>query len=227
MTRPVFMSDVDGVALGLMQGLARYFEQELDEYLPIDQIVYHSRMGNSPGLKDLGERLLSRYGDRFRPTEGTTAVGRAFFEFMALKDPYAWVEPLPWAKVSIERIREYCDVVFVTATMKKFPENYASKVRALEAHFPGIPVISAPSDLKHLVQGRWAVDDRYDLCQRWSQKGVRAFCLKQPWNEAGDGHTYAWHEIAECVTSTEGFDRAMLAQAELDVLGKRDFTGEF
>jgi hypothetical protein len=205
-SQPRFLSDVDGVVAGLMQGFSLWMKEVLDEDLPVEQIVFHSNMGQSPGLRELNGRLRNRANGRFAPNDRHTSVGRAFVEFMNVPTCYeSWVPVLPGAVEAFARISRRCEPTFVTAIMKDAPDSYASKVRWLKRHFPGVPVAAIPSEQKHFFQGTFAVDDRWDICQRWNRNGVSAYCFRQPWNEAPQGaYTYTWEGIAN--TLCGGFE---------------------
>ena len=204
MPTALFRSDVDGVVAGLMQGFAAWVEARWggqdwtdNPILDVNDIVYHSNMGRSPGLQNLRDFLRTVYPD----DERHTSIGYAFVEFMQIPTVYEdWVPVLPGAKEAFERIGKRCDMTFVTAIMKDAPTSYVSKFRWLSRHFPNIEVAAIPSGQKHWFQSTFAVDDRWDICQRWNRNGASAFCLRQPWNEAPEGaYTYTWEGITNTI----------------------------
>lgn len=200
--RPFFLSDVDGVVAGLMEGFSLWMHEVLDEHLPVSQISLHSEMGRSPGLQDLRARLPLRY-PRFAetPEYPYTSIGHAFLEFMRLPNVYQeWVRAHEDAVRVLSHIQEGYKLIFVTATMKSAPENYASKFRWLAHYFPGAPVCSIPSELKQFfgTNHSMAMDDRWDICRRWIEMGVGAFCVRRPWSQVGEGGVaYSLDEIRE------------------------------
>ncbi|MGD9712733.1 MAG: hypothetical protein AB7V46_11770 [Thermomicrobiales bacterium] len=224
--RKKFLSDVDGVVAGLMEGFSAWMYEELDEVLPVDSISRHSMMGESPDLQDLRMRLRLRFPHRFGE-DGTerrhTSIGKAFLEFMSMDMVYQkWVRPLPGAIENLSFIEQNFDLIFVTATMKDAPQSYESKFLWLKYYFPKVRVCSIASELKQFFgeHGDLAVDDRYDLCEHWKQRGIRAMCLKRPWSQEPEGaETFDWDGVRKIVDNQIELDQ-MLASV-------KSFGGEF
>lgn len=175
------LCDVDGCAADLIGGFIEYFENRFGIVIPYISITrFH--MDNSPELQWLVE-AYDLYG--------------VFEEFMALPNVYQdYVHPIPGSGI-LNMIQGEIEPVFITATMKKVPESYTSKVRWLHERFPDIPVVSCPAGLKYKFRADWIIDDRYDTCAKFEEVGTKPLLFRQPWNEAPDGvDAYDWDAIA-------------------------------
>lgn len=196
--------DVDGVVADLMGGMRRFTVREFAVDFNVSDIVYHDRMGRSPGLAEAHEKLLKWFPQE--ADEEYNGFGGAFRCFM--KDPSVYstyVEPIKGSVDAIASIRDQYDVLFVTALMKSARDHFRSKMEWIERWFPGIPIITAPSGEKWRVYADFAVDDRYDTCERWWRRGVNAMVFRQSWNEipphARAGTlTWDWGSIKERLT---------------------------
>lgn len=230
--RTLFLSDVDGVAAGLMEGFSSWMHEVLHLELPVHLISKHSEMGKSPGLQNLRVNLSSMYPrfqenpDGFVPgSQGRhTSIGAAFLEFMKTEHVYEkWVKPVPGSIEALSHINEGYRLIWVTATMKDAPQNYESKFRWLAYYFPNVRMCSIPSELKQYfgAAGALAVDDRFDICQDWNAREVTAMCFKQPWSQEPEGaQTYNWDQIV----SVADHRRELL---HLLSKTRLDFQGEF
>lgn len=198
--RQSLLCDVDGVVADLVGGMRRWLNRTYQlDFDPID-VLYHDRMGRSPGLKDLNEKLK-----RWFPEEADAeynGFGGAFRCFMKDREVYGeYVVPINGSVEAIAALRHAYDIVFVTALMKSARDHFRSKMEWIERWFPGIPIITAPSGEKWRVRGNpsgrtYAVDDRFDTCTRWADNGVISFLYRQPWNEAPAGtKNFDWAEI--------------------------------
>ncbi len=202
------LSDVDGVVADLIGGgFARFLDEELAVCLPINEVIYHNDMGRSPGLREIDDSLRLRW-----PEPGPDGgLGGAFKTFMKDRDVYGkWVTPIEGAVDGIAEIRRHVDLGFVTALMKSARDHFRSKMEWIERYFPGIPIITCPSELKCWVSGDYAIDDRYDTCSRWEKNwksGLkRAMLFRQPWNEAPVDHPrYDWPGIVRTLGDEIGF----------------------
>ncbi len=207
--KEAFLSDVDGVVADLIGGLRKWMNHRFGFDFDVDEIVYHSKMGRSPKLADLNEELLRWFpGDADGDNQG---FGGAFVSFM--NDPHVytrWVSPIPGAVEAMKELRGRYHVMFVTAMMKREArDHYRDKMEWIERWFPDSPISTVPSQDKHRVAGKFAVDDRYDTCRRWMDEGNISrdvFLFKQPWNEIEPGsgwHGMDWEQILEAVEEDE------------------------
>lgn len=196
--RTTFISDVDGCVARLIPGFTGWVKEQYDIDFDHRLITVHNDMGSVSNLWDVQEALLGFFPG---PEAHSRGIGGALHRFMAEDDVYQrYVKVEEGAQEAMGEIAEVADIVFCTANMKRVPQNYASKFWWLGQHFPGIPVISCPSELKQMVRGTFCVDDRWDICERWRLAGVRPFCFEQPWNEAPTGtDLYTWSSISALV----------------------------
>lgn len=178
--------DVDGVVADLMGGFEKFVWNRHCRELRAREITTF-KLANSPAHQELHAAI-----DLTRELEA----------FLALPDCYGEVEVIEGAQEGIGRLQQetHMELAFVTATMKESPESYAPKFRWLAMHFPGIPVISCPSDQKHWFDADFGVDDRYDTCQRFESAGITPLLFRQPWNEAPEGNPrYDWKGVVDAV----------------------------
>lgn len=197
------LSDVDGVVADLVGGMRKFTNHQFGLDFDPTEVVYHNRMGRSPGLADLDLELR-----RWFPEAGDDGgFGGAFACFMRDPNVYMrWVDPIPGSVDAIAEIRQKMPVVFVTALMKRARDHFRSKMEWIERWFPDLPIITSPSGEKPRVHGLYAVDDRYDTCQAWVNSGHvhDALLFKQSWNEipsegASGWRGVEWDEIVETV----------------------------
>lgn len=175
--------DVDGVVADLMGGWANFFYDRTGEYLvPEKSLRYH--IAESEFHADLHRRF---------------DLDRQLVDFLSEPDVYQrYVHPIEGAVPAIDALVDAgrYQLGFVTATLKKAPSSYESKMRWLEDYWPGVPMLAVGAHEKHWVSGDYAIDDRYDTIIRWQDAGVRSLLFRQPWNEAPHGTpTYNWKEI--------------------------------
>lgn len=179
--------DVDGVVADLMGGFQTYIKERFSRDLNKSLITTHN-LALSPDHQGLHREI---------------DLHRSLVEFLSIPTCYQdYILPIERSREMIQMIIDVLkvEVCFVTATLKQAPQSYASKFLWLEKHFPGIPVISCPSDKKHWVMGEFAVDDRFDICDRWSRSGVKSFVFRQPWNEAPPSiPRLDWEEIYDAL----------------------------
>lgn len=176
--------DVDGVVGDLMGGFIRYLA---DEHIHITRdLITRHKIHKSPGLSSIC---------KIYDLDG------ALTRFLQIKDVYQrFVTPLPRSVQAIESLREIVEPIFVTAVLKTAPSSYESKFLWCREHFGDVPFYAVPSTDKHSVAGVFAVDDRYDICERYERSGKKTFLYGQPWNEAPPAvQAYGWPGIVECV----------------------------
>lgn len=199
----VLASDVDGVVAGLMEGFTMWLSQTHDVHIPVGAIDKHSKMGDSPNLRVYEQELRA---SSF-PTPGKEGgIGGALMTFLRLPRAYLdWVKPIDGAIEAFTEIKDLgIEQVFTTANMKLVPESYASKYWWLQEFFPDVPIITTPSDYKHYVKCDYAVDDRWDVCDRFERAGTISMMIKQPWSEAPpDAIPYDWKKIVEVMRATQ------------------------
>jgi len=179
--KPIVLCDVDGVVADLMGGFIDYIAEEYGYIFSIQDITkYH--VSESPALHKIHESL---------------DLEKRLEEFLALPYVYQdYVNPVLMSVDMVNRMRSKYDVIFITATMKQAPESYVSKFNWCHSHFPDVPMISCPADLKHLFNSAFIIDDRYDTCKRFEDTGCDPFMFQQPWNEAPhDYPAYDWDRI--------------------------------
>lgn len=205
--RDGFLSDVDGCTANMIGGYRLWMNETFGFDFDPKEIVFHDRMGRSPGLADLNEELARWFpGDATGDNRG---FGGAFTCFMRDPNVYTrWIEPIPGAVDAIAEIRQKYDVVFVTALMKGARDHFRSKMEWIERWFPELPIMTGPSGQKFRVAGKFAVDDRYDTCRRWVDNGYveDALLFGQPWSEvpANSGWIgHDWEQICERVMDDE------------------------
>ena len=159
--------------------------------------------------------IRERYGLELRPWEIRTFhivnspahrqlhaeidLDKQLADFLALPNCYDHVDMIDESLLGVASLMSAgYDLAFITATLKESPESYAPKFRWLAKNFPGVPVISCPSQQKHWFTADYGIDDRYDTCQRWLNSGVKPLLFRQPWNEAPAGErSFNWLEIID------------------------------
>lgn len=182
MTRPRFLCDVDGPAAAMQEAFVDWANKKFSLNVQLDDIVYHNDMGRSPALRAVDEWLRREHYPIDGPDGGW---GGAFIEFMRQPDVYTrFIGTTVGAKESLATIRERYDVAFVTSLMKRANVHVPNKLDWVGQNFPGIPIMTVPSEVKHWVPGAFATDDRYDTCERWRSSGTTALLFGYPWNEA-------------------------------------------
>lgn len=199
-TRKTILVDADGVLADLVGGMRRFVNQTYGHDFDPNDVVFHNRMGRSPKLSDLDQKLREYFP--VEADEEYNGFGGAFRCFMKDRDVYGrWIDPIPGAVETIAALRTSYDVVVVTAMMKSARDHYRSKMEWLERWFPAVPIITADASQKFRVTGDYAIDDRYDTCQRWWTAGVDARVFRQPWNEIPVGligvETWDWNKLKE------------------------------
>ena len=215
--KPTLLSDVDGVVADLMRGFAIWLDEDYNVQIdPAD--ITKSHVAECELLCEQNEQLLRIFPETCEGGDG--GIQGALSHFLETDDVYRrYVGLVPEAKEALAVLQGYVDIIFVTANMTRVPKSYVSKYWWLKKHFPNIPIITSPSGLKHMVRGEFAVDDRYDICQRWQTAGVRSFLFSQPWSEAPDGSMkYDWSRIVADV---------ILSLELMDLREKGSFNGEF
>lgn len=176
--------DVDGPVADLMDGLEKFIRERTGHELKPNTSLTH-RISRSPVHAELNELI---------------DLDRCLHDFLSLPDVYQeYVLPVPDSVESIHRLKfSGYELGFVTATLWTAPSSYSSKMRWLDKHFPGIPMLAVSSSEKHWVTGDYAIDDRYDTCFRWGLEGVKPFLFRRSWNEAPPGvKSYDWKEIMD------------------------------
>lgn len=191
------LCDVDGVVADLVGGLRKWINHQHDLDFEPTNIIYHHGMGRGSAMENIDETLRYWYPEGF---------GGAFTCFMRDPDVYMrWVDPVPGAVDAIAGIRKTHKVVFVTALMKSARDHFRSKMEWIERWFPGLPIITCPTEEKHMVKGTYAVDDRYETCSRWLASGnvEKVFLFDQSWNEIPDDASewagVTWEDILEAI----------------------------
>lgn len=199
MRRQRLALDVDGVVANLIGGMRKFTVKEFGVDFAVSDIVYHDRMGRSPRLSEVHE-TLKRWFPETADAE-YYGFGGAFRCFMKDRDVYGqWVDPIEGSVDAVSALREEYDIAFVTALMKSARDHFRSKMEWIERWFPGIPIITSPSAQKCWVQADHAVDDRYDTCFRWWERGTNAMLFRQSWNEIPSHSpcaTWDWAQIKE------------------------------
>jgi 5'(3')-deoxyribonucleotidase len=184
--KPVFLVDVDGVVADLMGGFKLWLEER--------------------GMHGLEREKISKFhipkSPELQAMHAAYDLDLQLDRFLGQPDIYqTHVSPIPGAKAALKVLAECCEIVFVTATLKKAPESYVSKFNWCRDTFGDIPMIACPSHHKFLVQGTWAVDDRYDTCQRYGKMRTIPFLFDQPWNEApATERRHNWMTIVDEIT---------------------------
>lgn len=176
--------DVDGVVADMMDGFEAFLWETTGELLQPNLSTTH-HITESPNHAEMHARI---------------DLNRQLDLFLSLPDVYQeYVALVPGAKESIDRLYSAGhEIGFVTATLWTAPVSYVSKLRWLNEHFPGIPMLSVGSREKHWVSGHFAIDDRFDTCERWLDAGVTPLLFRRPWNGAPLGtKTYDWKEITD------------------------------
>ena len=175
--------DVDGVVADLMGGFAHFIRERHGLELSPWKITTFN-IPRSPAHQALHARI---------------DLEKQLQDFLALPNCYEHVDVIEGSQVALDYfLKEGFQLAFITATLKESPESYAPKFRWLAKNFPGIPVISCPSEQKCWFQADYGIDDRYDTCHRWLCSGVTPLLFRQPWNEAPGGErSFNWSEIAD------------------------------
>lgn len=190
--------DVDGVVADLIPGFCDWFHGKFGVRVDPETIVYHNDMGRSPALEE-----VDRYLRHFYPAEGADGGwGGAFIEFMNMRDAYpAYVSATPGARDGIDEIKETCDVVFVTALMRRANGHVPGKLDWIGRSFPRTPIFTVPSEYKCWIPCDYAVDDRWDNCERWSVfTDTRVMLFGRPWSEAPDSaEHWDWPKIVKTI----------------------------
>jgi 5'(3')-deoxyribonucleotidase len=196
--KPSLLCDVDGCTADLVGGMSKWLHHQFGFQFDPGEVIYHDRMGRSPKLLDLNEELA-----RWFPGDGdgdNRGFGGAFTCFMRDPNVYTrWIDPVVGSVDAIAHIRQRYDVVFVTALMKGARDHFRSKMEWIERWFPEVPIMTSPSGQKFRVRGTFAVDDRYDTCDRWNRNGTPALLFKQSWNEIPPGVVVTRHDWASIV----------------------------
>lgn len=212
--RPRLLVDVDGVVADLVPSFVNWANRRFDLHVSPEHITFHNDMGRSPALRDVDEWLRrNHYPESQGVKRSDSGWGGAFLEFMRTPEVYTrhvMVNFDGWTAVDL--LRKRCDVAFVTALMKRANGHIPDKLDWLGRNFPGIPIMTVPSELKHWVQGRYAIDDRWDTCARWLSHGTYAYTLRRPWSELPPGEKgFTWAEIVQDISKEldelEQYDR--------------------
>lgn len=176
--------DVDGVVADLMKGFDLWMRARHGVSLGVENMVTH-RISLSPNHRELHAAL---------------DLDIMLRDFLSTPNVYQdWVEPIDHACTAITTLRaKGHELGFVTATLHSAPSSYGSKLRWLNDTFGRIPMLCVQSGEKHWVSGDYAIDDRYDTCERWRASGVTPLLFRQTWNEAPPGtKAYDWKEILD------------------------------
>src|SRR5258708_6287911 len=119
----------------------------------LEDIVYHNRMGRSPKLVTVDE-YLRQLDCRFTQGGDDGGWGGAFVHFMRQPDVYSrYVRPVPGSQDAIELLRGWGDLAFVTALMRRANDHVPDKLDWIGTNFPGVPIMTIPSELKCWVPG--------------------------------------------------------------------------
>ena len=195
--KKTLLLDVDGVVADMVNCFAEFVWNEFDVPIDVSAVVFHDKMGRSPGLARADQAL--RHWFPGEPDGNNAGVGGAFQVFMKDRDVYGkFIRPIKGSVDAVAELRHDYKIVFVTALMRSARDHFRSKMEWIERWFPGIQIMTSPSGCKPMVHGHFAVDDRYDTCASWADAGTHSLLFRQPWNEIPNGvtcATYDWSEL--------------------------------
>lgn len=199
--KPHVACDVDGVVLGLVDGLQLWMNETYGVFFDKSKVIYHNDMGRSPELM-WPDMQLRNFFPQAEERQGA-AFSMAFEAFMKERDVYSRIPVIEGALEGMGKLMAGAEVVFVTALMKSARDHFRSKMESLERWFPNVPIVTCPSGLKYRYKADWAIDDRFDTCMRWAKDGaVASIVFDQPWSEyktVGIGKPHSWEDIPDII----------------------------